>query len=68
MEYVVAFTTDHTDCIVCPKAYLDEHEVTALHSRKPYPIVLPFLADSGAEAIVLGMRLFRENLENTRPV
>ncbi len=68
VEYVVAFTTDHADCIICPKSYLDEQGVTAFHSRKPYPIVMSFMANSGDAAIVLGMQMFRENLDSARPV
>lgn len=74
--YAVAFTHDRSDCIVCPKSYLDENCVTALSTRKPYPIVKFFLAVSSADAMTLGMQIFREervdvdgeNYENACPV
>lgn len=67
-EYVVAFTSDYSDCIICPKAYLVEQDVTALHSRKPYPHVQTFMATSSGEAMALGMKILRENREEVRPV
>jgi hypothetical protein len=67
-EYIVAYTADHSDCIICPKAYLDGQGLTAFFTRKPYPIVKSFNAASWEEAVLRGAQLERENVDGACPV
>lgn len=61
-DYVVAFTDDHLDCIICPRAYYVEQNLTALGSRRVYPFVRVFTACSAEQAILIGKCIFREDL------
>lgn len=45
-EFVFAFTEDLKDCLLCPLSYFTSEQCVAFETRKAYPIVQTFSADS----------------------